>query len=135
MSSCTTTVPNSVRNTEPVGHTSGEAPSVQCLHTSGAIRPRRSLAGGPLPPPGHARRHQPPQLAGGRHLLPAGPVTTGPDHLGAEGFALLDEGHVPPRIGTQALGVVVRPAAEVEAVVGDVVPLLARHLARLAADA
>src|SRR5665647_1937995 len=34
MSSCTTTVPNSVRNSEPVGHTSRQAAWVQCLHTS-----------------------------------------------------------------------------------------------------
>src|SRR6476646_2106586 len=34
MSSCTTTVPNSVRNSEPVGHTSRQAALVQCLHTS-----------------------------------------------------------------------------------------------------
>src|SRR3954462_3416496 len=34
MSSCTTTVPNSVRNNEPVGQTSRHAACVQCLHTS-----------------------------------------------------------------------------------------------------
>src|SRR2546421_1758298 len=34
MSSCTTTVPYSVRNNAPVGHTSRHAASVQCLHTS-----------------------------------------------------------------------------------------------------
>src|SRR3954469_13363044 len=34
MSSCTTTVPNSVRNSAPVGHTSRQAAWVQCLHTS-----------------------------------------------------------------------------------------------------
>src|SRR4051794_2938740 len=53
MSSCTTTVPNSVRNSEPVGHTSRQAASVQCLHTSDAISHRSSLAGetcsGPVP--------------------------------------------------------------------------------------
>ena len=34
MSSCTTTVPNSVRNSDPVGHTSRQPAWVQCLHTS-----------------------------------------------------------------------------------------------------
>src|SRR4051812_18420369 len=33
-SSCTTTVPNSVRNSAPVGQTSRHAAWVQCLHTS-----------------------------------------------------------------------------------------------------
>src|SRR5579872_1192924 len=39
-SSWTTTVPNSVRNSAPVGHTSRQADSVQCLHTSLAISQR-----------------------------------------------------------------------------------------------
>src|SRR6187551_1130147 len=34
MSSCTTTVPNSVRKSAPVGHTSRQAACVQCLQTS-----------------------------------------------------------------------------------------------------
>ena len=34
MSGCTTTVPNSVRNSDPVGQTSRHAACVQCLHTS-----------------------------------------------------------------------------------------------------
>src|SRR5919198_5215231 len=34
MSSCTTTVPNSVRKSAPVGQTSRHAASVQCLQTS-----------------------------------------------------------------------------------------------------
>src|ERR1700709_1441304 len=34
MSGCTTTVPNSVRNSEPVGQTSRQAAWVQCLQTS-----------------------------------------------------------------------------------------------------
>src|SRR3954451_5488179 len=33
-SSCTTTVPNSVRNSAPVGQTSRHGAVVQCLHTS-----------------------------------------------------------------------------------------------------
>src|SRR5438552_10044920 len=40
MSSCTTTVPNSVRNSEPVGHTSRQAACVQCLQTSDDISQR-----------------------------------------------------------------------------------------------
>ena len=47
MSSCTTTVPNSVRNSAPVGHTSRQAACVQCLHTSEAISQR-------MPPSGSA---------------------------------------------------------------------------------
>src|SRR3954452_8633059 len=39
-SSCTTTVPNSVRNSAPVGHTSRQAACVQCLHTSEDISQR-----------------------------------------------------------------------------------------------
>src|SRR6266480_6232708 len=42
MSSCTTTVPNSVRNSDPVGHTSRQAACVQCLHTSEDISQRTS---------------------------------------------------------------------------------------------
>src|SRR5437879_468657 len=40
MSSCTTTVPNSVRKSAPVGHTSRQAACVQCLHTSDSISQR-----------------------------------------------------------------------------------------------
>src|SRR5258707_2936912 len=39
-SCCTTTVPNSVRNSAPVGHTSRHAASVQCLQTSEDISHR-----------------------------------------------------------------------------------------------
>src|SRR4051794_25302696 len=45
MSSCTTTVPNSVRNSDPVGQTSRQAAWVQCLQTSEAISQRNSPAG------------------------------------------------------------------------------------------
>src|SRR5829696_739342 len=41
MSSCTTTVPYSVRNSEPVGQTSRQAASVQCLQTSELISQRK----------------------------------------------------------------------------------------------
>src|SRR6266545_4911564 len=39
-SACTTTVPNSVRNSAPVGQTSRQAACVQCLHTSELISQR-----------------------------------------------------------------------------------------------
>ncbi len=55
------------------------------------------------------------------------------ENVGRRG--LLDEGDVPPRARTECAGVVVGRAEQREAVVGDGVPLLARHLARLAADA
>src|SRR5918992_1482794 len=45
MSSCTTTVPNSVLNSEPVGQTSKHAAVVQCLHTSELISQRKSVSG------------------------------------------------------------------------------------------
>ena len=48
MSSCTTTVENSVRNSAPVGHTSRHAACVQCLQTLDIISQRRS----PAPPSG-----------------------------------------------------------------------------------
>src|SRR5881227_451263 len=41
-SSCTTTVPNSVRNRAPVGQTSRHAACVQCLHTSDDISHRNA---------------------------------------------------------------------------------------------
>src|SRR5690625_100014 len=43
MSGCTTTVPYSVRNSDPVGHTSRQAAWVQCLHTSEDISQRKSI--------------------------------------------------------------------------------------------
>src|SRR5580698_6786950 len=60
-SSCTTTVPNSVRNSAPVGQTSRQAASVQCLHTSldisqrlspGALSPGALSPGGVVASPG-----------------------------------------------------------------------------------
>src|SRR5580700_3422374 len=50
MSSWTTTVPNSVRNSAPVGQTSRQPASVQCLHTSLDISQR--LSPGALSPGG-----------------------------------------------------------------------------------
>ena len=44
MSSWTTTVPNSVRISAPVGQTSRQAASVQCLHTSLDISQREPSA-------------------------------------------------------------------------------------------
>ena len=48
---------------------------------------------------------------------------------------LLDERHVAPRVRAELARVVVGVPGEREAVLGHEVPLLARHLARLAADA
>src|SRR3954466_5073224 len=48
MSSCTTTVPNSVRNNDPVGHTSRQAAEVQCLHTSDDMSHRIEWSASPL---------------------------------------------------------------------------------------
>src|ERR671931_864578 len=48
MSSWTTTVPYSVRNSDPVGHTSRQAACVQCLHTSEDIS-QRSASTSPSP--------------------------------------------------------------------------------------
>src|SRR5512133_4391491 len=48
---------------------------------------------------------------------------------------LLDEGDVAPRARAERPGVVVGRAEKAEAVLGDGIPLLARHLARLAPDA
>ena len=63
----------------------------------------------------HVRGHQPAEVAVGRGLL--------------------DERDVPPGRGAERAGVVVGRAEQVEPVVGDAVPFLARDLARLAADA
>src|ERR1043166_3928867 len=46
MSSCTTTVPYSVRNSEPVGQTSRQAACVQCLQTSDDMSQRNASASG-----------------------------------------------------------------------------------------
>ena len=54
--------------------------------------------------------------------------------LGRQRHRPLDEGHVPPGGGAELHGVVVRHAGEEEAVVGQLVPLLARDLTSLAAD-
>src|SRR5919204_2135105 len=49
MSSCTTTVPYSVRKSDPVGQTSRQAACVQCLQTSELIS-HRSASTSPSPP-------------------------------------------------------------------------------------
>src|SRR3954468_3573927 len=48
MSCCTTTVPNSVRKSEPVGQTSRHAACVQCLHTSDSISQRSPVVPSPF---------------------------------------------------------------------------------------
>ena len=59
--------------------------------------------------------------------------------VGADGIKSATRGmlgiDVAPGVGTEALRVVVRHPRELQAVVGNVVPLLARDLARLASDA
>src|SRR5919202_1578815 len=60
MSCCTTTVPNSVRNSAPVGHTSRHPACVQCLHTSEAISQRKSVRpSGPVRAPGNSKDGMP----------------------------------------------------------------------------
>src|SRR5690242_18695546 len=54
MSSCTTTVLNSVRNSAPVGHTSRQAAWVQCLQTLDIISQRKSLRGASIVRPGRS---------------------------------------------------------------------------------
>ena len=49
-SSWTTTVPNSVRNSAPVGQTSRQPAWVQCLHTSDDISQRNSAVSGGATP-------------------------------------------------------------------------------------
>ena len=177
MSSCTTTVPYSVRNSAPVGHTSRQPACVQCLQTSDDISQRTSRSSSgvcwPCAPesgssasrstvspgagavggvPGGAQRRgrrravghrrQPGRQepggrvdghAAGRAAVRRGRAAVRPD--------VLDERDVTPRRGAEVTGVVVgHPGEPVEvggvgAVVGHQVPLLARHLAGLAADA
>jgi hypothetical protein len=55
--------------------------------------------------------------------------------LRADRFALLDECDVAPRARAESLAVVHRHPGEHQAVLGNGVPRLARHLAGLAADA
>src|SRR5882757_5149354 len=55
MSCCTTTVPNSVRNSAPVGQTSRHPAWVQCLHTSELISQRKSWrVSAPVASPGRS---------------------------------------------------------------------------------
>src|SRR3954465_2352830 len=155
MSGCTITVWNSVRISAPVGHASRQPAFVQCLQTSDmntqrsrpstlpsavATRlrppaaapgsgPRVGVAPGRPPAAGGRDVRQMPALAArerrGRLLLPRRRRRDG-----------LDEAHVAPGRCRQRARVVVRAALlELRAVGGQVVPLLARHLAGLAADA
>src|SRR5689334_18657268 len=60
MSCCTTTVPNSVRNSAPVGQTSRHPACVQCLQTSLLISQRKSVrVSTPDPSPGRCRSGMP----------------------------------------------------------------------------
>src|SRR5699024_1120619 len=86
-----------------------------------ARRGRPAGAGGPRTDAGHAEADQ----------LPAG-LPSLLDPL----LALFDEGDVPPGVGAELTGVVVARAEDLQVAVDRVaVPLLARHLAGLAADA
>ena len=137
-SACTTTVPNSVRNSAPVGHTSRQPAWVQCLHTSDDISQRNSgVSGGAVSAGAASGRGRVDGLRG------AHPRHAEVDQ-GASGLlglldavaSLLDEGDVPPGAGAERAGVVVgRPEQFQVAVARVVVPLLAGHLAGLAADA
>src|SRR5439155_14352299 len=57
------------------------------------------------------------------------------DSVVRAGLRLLDEGDVSPGVGAQLAGVVIGETEPCQAVLGDVVPFLAGHLAGLAADA
>src|SRR5215211_530740 len=111
MSSWTTTVPNSVRTSAPVGQTSRQAAEVQCLHTSELISQRMpSRAGGTSGP------------CNGRSG-----TSTGADCSMKATWRQLLAPSMPV--------VVQRHAEQVQSVVGDQVPFLAGDLAGLAADA
>src|SRR4051794_36322556 len=155
MSSWTTTVSNSVRNSAPVGQTSRHPASVQCLQTSDDISQRSPSASGSASTPlldttlssaaccasdlgipcctPSAGRGAPPAPA----PPPPGPRLR-PRRLGAP---VLPPGrqflpHDPPGpqgARAEPAGVVVGVAEPVEPVLGHVVPLLAGDLARLAA--
>src|SRR3954471_839710 len=67
MSSWTTTVPNSVRNSDPVGQTSRQAALVQCLHTSDDINQRKSVRrSGSASAPGSEKDGMPRSVTAGR---------------------------------------------------------------------
>src|SRR5437764_12570736 len=59
MSSCTTTVPSSVRKSAPVGQTSRQAACVQCLQTSELINQRK-----PASPPSASETSSPSRRSG-----------------------------------------------------------------------
>src|SRR3954471_5200932 len=64
MSSCTTTVPNSVRNSDPVGHTSRQPAWVQCLHTLDIISQRKSVRSASSAEPGSVEPGMPRKTGG-----------------------------------------------------------------------
>src|SRR5699024_4833970 len=88
----------------------------------------------------HIGRHQPPEV---RFLLIRGTAALGRGlharYAEIDRFPLadrlFDEGDMPPTVRVERVAVVVGTAEHVEEVLGNVVPLLAGHLARLAADA
>ena len=98
MSSCTTTVPNSVRISAPVGQTSRQAASVQCLQTSLDISQR--------------------MLSAAAAGVTAG-ICTVAGGTGCSMNATCRQVEAP-----RADGVVVRHPGQLEAVLGHLVPVL-----------
>src|SRR5262249_13155515 len=74
-------------------------------------------------------------VGGHQPAQPAVAVRRRPLGRDAHGLALLAEGDVAPAVRAERRGVIVGLAGPDQAVLGDHVPLLARHLAGLAADA
>src|SRR5687767_8045012 len=120
------------------GHAVAAAIADVLLHDDGAELGAEQRPGGahlqaacPRAVLAHVGGHEPPHAAA---LCPEYRLS-GIRTAGTRDKPLLHEGHVPPGVGAQRPGVVVRLAGERQAVDGHVVPLLARHLARLAPDA
>ena len=152
-----TTVPNSVRNSAPVGHTSRQPACVQCLHTSDDISQRNWVRlSAPVAAPGSSKDGNPrstgavPRSAPPRSAPDSADATTSavaslipgpvgrprqPRVVRAERPVLLDERDVPPGVRAEHAGVVERHAQQVEPILGHRVPFLAGHLACLTADA
>src|SRR5215218_746443 len=128
MSCWTTTVPNSVRNSAPVGQASRQPACVQCLQTSDDISQRICLSA-PLCP-----------VCGSNSLsasalstlccafarLTSSPATAG------DGPALLDERHVPPAVRAELAGVVVGHAGQADDVAHAVRVVHRQHVPLLA---
>ena len=110
MSCCTTTVPNSVRNSAPVGQTSRQPACVQCLHTSEAISQRNAVRpSAPCPSPGLLNAGMPRSSTGetrtaascavGSGLVPSSPPPRSAPR--SSGVTTSAESPVPVRPGRQ----------------------------------